>query len=721
MAWPIDGENGWEAFGTPITSTPQVRELPEPRVTWYYDPVRLGGAGPAIPARTHLFHGQTIIVRARSTALEAQFVAPYMWSDGLLDQFAFERSEPCALVLDIYDDDRETILWSVGTSPYHEHPYLLMPDSYGEQEVDVAAGAASIGTVSVGIIDPARLAGDQDSGWLTMRLAAATAANIRGRRARLRRFISEALGWQTIADGPAGTPTLDESYAAYTIPIRDTRETERKVRIFDGGGGMASPVAGGSFDPTGVKTLLPDAVWGGYGYDAETDTYLVDPATPITGTANLGNPEVPFDYMFTVSVSGAPLALRTITNAAWRAMDASSVEVLGVETFWDAVETHYRLRFRDLTLFWRGAGSGDPWTQLGSGTLILDGIRREEFSGSAGYQLANLVHSGPDGGGNNRVVSSIMFGDTRGAAFLPTDGQAIELVVVYRGPPTKDLPVYIEGITAGQLATNVYAGLYSRRATDGAVVPTGIRYDAAALAAMTDLVRFRLTEVVTDARDWLEKMIYAPTGWAPALDRFGAISPVSQVAPLDLTGLTTLHNGITEPAPNWNAGERIVNVLRFTYPREYRPTDPAQATTGDGLTTREIVVEWEDPISVERDGRQVLEIDGTAFAAIGTASAEPVLTTREDEAGFRLSQLRQLHVQNRYALGAPTISVAVMRTAIPTHRAGDWVLLDLTWLPDYVTARRGLVALAQIVALGDLDCAWRQVLVEVVVPLAPVS
>ncbi len=64
----------------------------------------------------------------------------------------------------------------------------------------------------------------------------------------------------------------------------------------------------------------------------------------------------------------------------------------------------------------------------------------------------------------------------------------------------------------------------------------------------------------------------------------------------------------------------------------------------------------------------------------------------------------------------PAISLAVRRSALPLLRAGDWVKLDLSWLPDYLTGRRGLIAEAQVISLGDLDCAWRKALLEVVIP-----
>lgn len=725
MAWPdYAGTNGFEAFGTQLAAAPVSLPLPVADRAAYYDPTPLNGAGLVLDQVVLTFGASTVVARSRRSALEVEFLQPEVYGVHLLDSLVFDPSEPCALVLDVYDDDRATIRWSVGTSPAHPHPYLDDPGQYGEQEIDVATGSASIGTVTVTIIDPRTVTGDQDSGWFTAILAASGVPDIVGRRCRLRRFISEALGYMTLADGPASSPRLAEDYASYSFDIRDTRETERKVRIFEGGGGVAPTSAGAAFDPTGVKTILPDAVWGGYGYDLGTDTYLIDPAEPLLGRAKLGTaPYAIYENMRYVSLTSLPgnaSALRVIGLAAWRAAEGTPA-FTGQETVgFDTIERQYRVTFKYLTLLWRAQGSSDPWTEI-SGTLVIDRVQVEDTgAGTIEALQTNPIISSPYPSPSNethREATAFVFGDSRGDTYLPAPDQDIEFILVYRGPPSKDLPVYIEGITAGEFARNVYAGVYSLRDPDGSLVATGIRYDEAALLQMTDVLRLRLFEVVTDARDWLEKHIYAPTGWVPALDRFGRISPVSQEAPTSALGLSSVNDAITEPAPNWNGGERLVNVLRFTYPRDYEPNNAANAETGDGLAQREIVIEWEDPVSVDRNGRQVLEIDGTAFAAIGNGDADPIGGDQTLETAFQLSAERQLHVQNRYTLGAPTITVAVMREAIPLLRAGDWVVLDLTWLPDYVTARRGLVALGQVVALGDLDCAWRQLTLEVVVPL----
>jgi hypothetical protein len=721
MTWPTGGVNGWEVFGTSLAGDVANVTLPAPIRALYYDPTPLGGSGRVLEQGVHTFGGSTVVARGRATSLEVEFLQPNIFGVHLMDWLVFDPAEPCAVVADLYDDDRTTIRWSVGTSPIHPNPYLEEPENYATQEVDFAAGAASLGTLSLMIVDRFRIPGDQDSGWFTDLLANAGIADIRGRRCRVRRFISEEIGWVVLADGPAGPPRLDGSYAAFTFEVRDTRETERKIQIFKGGGGIAPTAPGDPFDPTGVKTLLPDGVWGGYGYDADTNTYLIDPVEQVEGRAEIGlipgvtsNPNMVSVNL--QSTPGNPNSEIDITEAAYEAGYGDITYLNEWYEYGGILRRDYRISFPYLTLLWREQGSSDPWTEL-TGTLWIDGFQEDDGFTTTSIQDNIFLGTGGAAAGYQRV-GSVIFGDSRGAPFCPADNQDIELVVIYRGPPTEDLPVYVEGITAGQLARNVYAGLYSARDAEGNLVPTGIRYNEADLLQMTDPVRLRFFAVVDDARDWLEKFIYAPTGWAPALNDQGEISPVSQVAPFSAFGLLEIGNAITEPSPDWDAGQRIVNVVKFTYPRDFRPTLIADAETGDGLSDRDIVVEFIDPISVDRNGRHAIEIDGSAFRAIGNSDGDPVGGDRTAELGHVLATLRQMHIGNRYAFGAPAISVAVMRAATTGLRAGSWVVVDLSWVPDYATGKRGLLAMGQVIALGDLDCAWRQTLIEVVTPLA---
>lgn len=633
--------------------------------------------------------------------------------------------EACDLLLEVFNDDRETVRWSVATTLVYSNPYLLMPERYAEQEIDPASGSATLGTVTVMIADVPQEAWNQNTGFLTGKLARQAVADIAGRRARLLRAVGAQPDTvlEVVIDGVAGTPRMDSSYAAFSFDVRDTREIERKVRAFDGNA-PSDTVLLPSVDPGVLGTLQ------GYGYDADTDTYLLPPIVAgLTGTFIQNDSHFPSRSTGSVSLTGNPADQRTITLHTHAGLTGQSAEqgpTSGGVPIWE------RVRFPNLALWWRAAASSDPWTVIDGAHLVLD-IERD-------FQRYNLATATTDLGNDLVRIDTISFGDDRvaGAAFydppyspalpgaaLPADAQAIELMIVSYGPASTSNPLHLdEGLTAGQFAKNMYDGVYSARDENGHLVASGIRYDAAALLAMTDPVRTRITEPITDARDYLEKYLYAPTGWIPALDRYGRISPVSQEAPEDILGLPLLYDAITEPAPNWDAGERIVNLVRFILYRDFKPDDADQAQAVDGLSVVQSkdapgqLLEFLDPVSVQRHGPQVLEIDGRLFRAVGDPLGNPVLDGGATaETGYGLAFERRDHVLNRYSLGAPTMVVNVRRDLTPTLRAGSWVRVWLSWFPDYVTGERGLIALCQIVAIGDLDCVWRQVTMEQVLPL----
>lgn len=906
MSYPPGGNAGWAELGVVTTDPPVSYPLPRPLIADYYDPAPLNGAGGIRPSVGLTEGASTVIVRG---SLEARFTQTEVWGAALLDSISVFAA-PCTLTLTVYDDDRTTVLWEVGSDPLHPRPYLMNPDNYGEQEVDMAAGGASIGTVSVEVIDPAQTAGDQDSGWMTARLA-----NLQGKRCILTRFISADLGPQVIIDGPAGNPTLGAGYSSAVFDIRDTRDTERKVKLFEFAGSAA----------TGLRSLVPDELVEGYGYDAGTNTYLIRPGIPLEGHAHRAG-GYPSPAVVTLDTGAGEFPNQAHRLLIWS--EAYQAIVDGIGRAQGVPFPNIKFLFQ-----WRLASSGDPWTEIPGdalgvslstspgtatdGTRSVDSVVIEdrrlnpldamydatvaalptedeivEFyllgqvpvsdqhpvvldskivpgvsgpinpTGALDRGIFHLVASiggttsgtidlaaGPgnvedlrrqtvavyDRLGNESLTPDI-FIPSRGTfswrqegsadpftdivlapalpggssallyldlplrttyrvfsmlqvaapdASMPSDGQFIEFTILYQsGSP--ELNQVTVGLTAGQLAKNVYDGLYAPRGVDGELVPMRGIYDAAALALMTDPIRYRLTQPVDDARDFLEKMVYGPTGWVPALDRSGRISPKSQIPPTDVTTLPALVNATTEPAPDWDAGQHIVNVVRFTYNREavFADTDTAaypDPVTGTPDPTKErqklvqvqpVMLEFRNEASVNRLGEQILELDGSAFTAIGVVgsggvapnpfvvhrfhtlhgnfvvvtgggrmqiyrgNAMPITSTPvvrpavnidpisgefTDEVGYQLGHARQFYLLPRYSSAAPTVSVNVMRSAIPTLRAGDWVILDLSWFPDFVTARRGLLALGQILSMGDLDCSWRHLLVEIVVPPEPVS
>ena len=601
----------------------------------------------------------------------------------------------CDLLLEVFNDDRETVRWSAATRLEYSNPFLVMPDRYAEQELDVATGSASLGTVTCTVVDKAMDLGNQDSGFMTSKLAHVTTADLHGRRARLLRAIGsdDDQVLEVIIDGVAGTPRMDPSYAAFGFDIRDTRETERKIRCFDG-----------STETTMVFLPTADAgqqgTLAGYGYNAEDDTYLIDPIVDpplllgLSGTFSQNTTNFPNATTGSVDLTGNPADRRTVTLDTYQLWEGQITEQ---SEHGFLVPIWLRVRFPNLKILWRDAFSPtDPWSEIDGAHLVMD-IRANYLRTNVGVVTTDLGDNlvridriafgddriGPAGGPGNTVadLSPDPYDPPLEGAALPADGQVIELLLVPSGPVSTANPMHIEGITAGEFTKNVYDGVYSARDENGDIVPTGILYDEAAVLAMTDPLRLRLMEPIADARDWLEKYIYAPTGWVPALDVFGRISPVSQETPGDIYSLLLIHDAITEPAPIWDSGERIVNVVRFTYKRDYIPAADVEPETGDGLSDKDVVIEFRDPVSIQRHGERLLEISGDAFRAIGTeGSGDSALEGgMSAETGYLLAFERRDHVLNRYALGAPTMTVNVRRAYTPDMRAGEWVrvLADL--------------------------------------------
>lgn len=514
----------------------------------------------------------------------------------------------------------------------------------------------------------------------------------------------------------------------------------------------------------GARSLVPDEHLEGYGEHVNyTEGFLIRPGFPLSGHVyrRAGYPS-PAIIEVHVGLSEFPLQhwRILIEQAAYDAVIGGigrvSTTPLGLGIL--------RHPNPDFIFRWRILAASDPWTEV-PGDVGL----------SVSLSTADSVTSE-----GSRVVGQVIVEDRRvdptdplydaTAPDLPATDDIIEFFLIGSMPPDDRHPVIIEGITAGEFLVNMYSGVYSARdPITGAVVPTGISYYAPAFAQMTDLVRIRLFEPIEDARDWAEKHIYAPTGFAPALDYLGRIAPVSQIPPADLTSLVTITDAMTQPTHEWDAGQRIINIVRFTYPRDYsigKPdNDPPtlQVVRQNLLEERPIVIEIKNDLSIARHGEQVLELDGSAFRAIGrepTSSEEeelppasippsrprdlerrkrqatygilpvtetpivrtglhalPITGSIEDETGWQMAQLRGTHLLNRYAFGAPTVTLHVMRSGIPDVWCGSWVWLNLSWFPDYVTQRRGLFALAQVVAVGELDCAWRRLRLEIVAPI----
>jgi hypothetical protein len=319
---------------------------------------------------------------------------------------------------------------------------------------------------------------------------------------------------------------------------------------------------------------------------------------------------------------------------------------------------------------------------------------------------------------------------------LPTVGQDCEVLVTYWGPPTDSMPFHWGGELGEGLALG-YDGEFSPKAPSpagtyqsdefdpGVTISTGIRYDAAVLAGMTEEVVIRVEEPVDDLRDHFEEHWYKPSGYAPALDRDGQVSPLHRRFPSSTAGILTIDNTIAKAVPGWQVGTTIINLLQFKYGRLFfSPVDEDGFPIGDiDAIVRQEVEVW----YVAAGGNLPIEVTGPEFLSqvsdsiaqfgeqIHTVEAEAFLAVEAlglpwdptQEQAWILAAEAASTILPRYAFGTEVIEIPVRREPTALLRAGDWIGVDLSWMPDRRTRRRHLQTYAQLFEVEDNNCAWR--------------
>ncbi|HEX2093313.1 MAG TPA: hypothetical protein VHG28_12975 [Longimicrobiaceae bacterium] len=598
---------------------------------------------------------------------------------------------------------------SCSTEPSHPRPFLLVPETLAESEVDLAEGSSVIGQVNVRVLDRRLVETDQRTGWLTRLLAVpgtgigAGESALNGRRALLEQT-DDGQSWFVVMDGIVGGVRLDDSLVTYSLEIRDARERERKVRAF-----LRADTA----------TILPRGVLGGYGrYGIGWSGYtgwLVPPTQPMVGVYRRES-----TTQGRVDVSGmwrgkkrkdVPPAL-VVTPKILETIKAEATQVGKRRRFFKKPIIRYRNVYARVRLPWRYQGSGAAWNEIRSPVAYQWGsqglIRTKRGPLSVSDEDRPVVT-----GVREVVLASI-------DATLPANGSRVEVIVAYNGPPSEDYPLHLEGMTAGELLKELYDGVYSVEpedldTTDGEppLPPLKVRYDAAAVLALDTPVRARITEPVDDLREWVQEHVYKPLGAAPALDPHGRVSPIRYALPPVDRELTTLDDAVTAAGAGWeHAGSDAVNHVIVRYKRDFRiplDDDPAgERSTGDGLSQVEATLERIHAPSVEALGDKSLELEMELFRAVGGVEGEAITGNVDSETAFALAMARADQALDRFVYGAQQVRARCRRPATAHLRVGDWVFVNLSWLPDYRTGRRGGARLAQIIAVKDLDPAWRE-------------
>lgn len=589
------------------------------------------------------------------------------------------------LVLTVYEADDETPYFEVGTSPAHPNPYLCEPSVYAEAEVDIPNGSARIGRLDVEVIDP-QVGATRADRWLTALLGSAEGySQVNGRRTRL----AHADG-TVVVDGICAGATLHDSFAGFRLAIEDIRAR-----------GIDVPV----FTRSGTTTVLPRGVVNGYGY-VPGGLPLVPPTTPLIGR-----------YHSYEETQGAFVFEPNHTSYLDRIV-SPDLEAAARVTF---DQDQKRLIYPDVEVWWRPIGEVEWRKHRRMATpLYTFGVSPSEILqiGPRLYQTIPSTILDPFRGRDDiRYVHTLFLRVTADQEEMPTHGTRYEVMLVYVGAPSERFPFHWEG-SGGELLRNVMRGDYSI-GEDGEPLTPGIRYDEdrlvgeSAPAALRVPVRIRITEPAENLREWIEDACQA-LGVAPALNHLGEVSPVSAELPDELTVLPEINDGNSEAVPGWEHPiTDAITRIEVTYPRDYRiraSEDPLSASSAaDGILSAPQTITVDPSLSEVQGvmGVQTLHIDGFLFRAIGGEDGQSPVGELTDEAGAQHARRIARDLLLRYLYGGQSSFVRVRRSEVPV-RVGDWVLDARSWAPNYSTGRRGRNHLAQVVAVRDINPAWRE-------------
>ncbi len=575
--------------------------------------------------------------------------------------------------LTVYQANDTTPLFEVGTAATHAYPYLHVPEEFGEAEIDLENGKALIGQVNVRVIDPQTGAIQADR-FLSGLLADVSGfSTINGRRALFQQVSPSAV---IILDGVGYGVTLSDSFAGFSLQVRDIRERGRKVSVFT---------------RTGTATVLPRGVLNGYG-QLPNGAGLTPPTKPLTGTftsdgGSSNSGVVKLDGSWEVPERVITEAVRKAATPAWST-------------------ARNRLTAPNLVIQWRPLAGGE-WTYLRD-MPVRDFYRMD---GPLWYKNGTVK----DAEGNKQAVRAVNWIDlfSTGTGSLPAHGQKVQIIVGYAGPASEEYPFHFEG-TWGTFVRNLLRGDYCGLDEAGAIVNPRIRYDEALLTAPTGPfavpIRVRLTEPSDDLRSVLEELCKA-LGAAPALNAAGEIAPIRYALPEASVVLPEINDGNAQLIPGWShPADNAVTVVEVTYPRDFLVTateDPTgERSAGDSIGTREVVIRRAPAELVAALGEQELKIDAWMFRALGGTEGQPNSGDVTDETGHQIAAERQHQALDRFGLGGVTSFVKLRAADFPTLKAGDWVLDARSWRPNYQTGDRGGNALAQVVSLRKSNPAW---------------
>lgn len=565
----------------------------------------------------------------------------------------------------------------------HDRPYLRIPEGFSPSEVDFVNGSSRIGAGTVAVMDKRLTASDQTTGIVTSRVKDAS-----GCRAVLRRYIDGQ--WRTRLEGVVHRCSIDPSEPlVYLFELRDAREFERAQPLF----------------------FTNHVLFGANGASGPAIDYGRTPIHRLTSGAfgqALLRAVGAFETVFTFGGTGLGMVWGVADGAPGGFnLGARGNPTLDPDGVW---------RHKDVVIRWRAAGSSDPYIELRNmprpfAAAPLVGLPNE---GTGVLTFDNLFRSVPT-----------LFMGSESADDLPTDGQAIEILVLAT-EIAEDAPFWWDGGTLGDLLQEIVDGEHTDE-------PPKERYDLSALAAFalaSRPARLKLTAPVTDRRKWVEEHIFKPAFRAPAFNLDQELYPAAWKMPTvaELADAPVIDADTIQPVGEFGHGtENAVREVEFTYIREHLEAtrtiidtespswwkfwaSEVQTVVPDPEDTRlpwQRLVETEVTVrTVDADaapGGRTMVYKPATIRSIGNADGmtEGAGDLR-DELGNQLVEEANATVLYRFGRGAPKYQVDVSATVANLELyAGQWVRVRLDVLPEYSKGRRGLSHWMQIYAIAD--------------------
>ena len=595
---------------------------------------------------------------------------PLEWFD--VTFYADDDLTPLIGTADVDGNPIEPSFTSLAAIDGGVRPYLDAPATGPDESIDPVTCAGRVSQLNIRLLDKRTDPCDQTTGVLTALLpTVAQLSQLIGRRALVRRLTS-ALQIYYVIDGVVAGISLNKDLVSYSVYIKDRSERVRK-RAF--------------FSRNNTISVFPQGLTDGYGWIEAMGNYLMPAVDYATGTVRAD----PFGAH--IEVTGT-FAGHGITET----MLAASSPVISPD------DNPRQYIYPSLRLRWRLAG-GEAWnyvdgSQLFSSLFAVNNIRNSPFE--------RLYDGGP-------LLIELWGGGLTAAL----DGQAIEFQLLYNGSASEDWPYFWDGGGIGDLYKAALDGVFT---TSGD--PLGIEYDAAALTALnveSRRIRFIEDGVASDGLQWIVDNINTPFNILPVLDTLKRLAPIyGEYSPNGLAGALDVSN-MAELAGDWGQDDSdSVGEVQFTYYREsivpfilLNPgVDLSQVDVPPvwkQWQSQRVIVDEIDASTASLIRSEPLKIEPSTVRVAGTIASNlnpeivPV-TTETNEWAYQLAVKRAQLLLRRFAFGAQKLEGALAKrddALVNTLKPGQWVSVDLPWIPNYATGQRGGALVAQVLALQD--------------------